>query len=68
MNLLIKSLYTIKPVLPEKGRNGLHSWEEEIFFKNCVDNLGGAYAKELDKYLEISNYLKTLLFLSRKDR
>lgn len=68
MNLLIKLLCTIKPVLPEKGRNGLHSWEEEICSKNCMDNFGGAYAKEFDKYLEISNCLKTFLFPSRKDR
>lgn len=32
------------------------------------DNLGVEYAKELDKYREISNYLETLLFPSRKDR
>lgn len=49
MDLLIKSLNTIKPVLPEKGRNELHSWEVEIFSKSCMDNLEGAYAKELDK-------------------
>lgn len=49
MNLLIKSLYTIKLLLPEKGRNGLHSWEEKIFSKYCMDNLGGADAKKLNK-------------------
>lgn len=48
-NLLIKSLYTIKPDLPENDRHGLHSWEEKILSKYCMDNLGGADAKELDK-------------------
>lgn len=49
MSLLIKSLHTIKPFFPEKGGNGLRSWEEEIISNNCIDDFGEAYAKELAK-------------------
>lgn len=49
MSIFIKSLHTIKPIFPEKGGNGLSSWEEEIISNNCIDNFGKAYAKELAK-------------------
>lgn len=49
MSLLSKLLYASKPVLPDKGSNGLSSWEEDIFSRNCMGNLGRAYAPELAK-------------------
>ena len=55
MGLLSKQLYASKPVLPDTGSNGLSSWEEDIFSRNCMGNWGGAYAAELLNSREICN-------------